>query len=48
MTSKPFSEATPLEVANALAKAMLILRRTQAELMGFTLEETVRVVEIDK
>lgn len=48
MASKPFSECTPLETASALARALLILRRTEAERMGFKLEETVRIVPIDE
>lgn len=44
MASKPFSECTSLETANALARALLILRRTEAERMGFKLEEAARVV----
>lgn len=48
MTPEVHSNATPLEAANALARAWLILRRAEAERMGFRLEETARVVPIDE
>lgn len=46
MTPKVYSSATPLEAANALARALLILRRTEAERMGFRLEETAKVIKV--
>jgi len=38
MAPKAYSSATPLEAANALAQALLILRREEAERMGFKME----------
>lgn len=47
MTPKVYSSATPLEAANALANAWLILRREEAERMGFKIKESAKVVRID-
>ena len=47
MTPKAYSSATPLEAANALANAWLILRREEADRMGFEMKESVKVVRID-
>lgn len=48
MTPNVYSSATPLEAANALARALLILRKAEAERMGFKLEETAKVVQISE
>lgn len=47
MTPKAYSSATPLEAANALANAWLILRREETERMGFKIKESIKVVRID-
>lgn len=47
MAPKAYSSATPLEAANALAQALLILRREEAERMGFKIKESIKVVRID-
>lgn len=47
MAPKAYSSATPLEAANALAQALPILRREEAERMGFKIKESIKVVRID-